>query len=242
MTDPHPPITPATAFWRGFRTALPFLLVIVPFGMLFGVAGIDAGLSLIEVMGFSIFVIAGASQFTAIQLMNDHAPVAVVIITSLAVNLRMAMYSAALAPHLGVAPAPIKALIAYFMVDQSYAVAAQEYERRPTVPLRVKLASFAGACVPTCLPWYFATLAGAVLGKAIPAGLALDFAVPVTFLAMVAPMLRSVPHLVAATVSVIATLLLSFLPTGVGVLIAALLAMWAGATTEVILNRRRAAQ
>ncbi|MFT3690439.1 AzlC family ABC transporter permease [Paenirhodobacter sp.] len=231
-------LTLRAAYRRGFLAGLPFLLVIIPFGALFGVAGAEAGMRLTEVMGFSILVIAGASQFTAVQLMNDHAPVVVVIATSLAVNLRMAMYSAALAPHLGISTRWQKVLIAYFTTDQTFAISAQEYERMPRWTLAEKLACFAGACTPTCLPWSVATLAGALLGKAIPAGMALDFAVPVTFLAMIAPMLRSLPHLVAAVVSVLAALVLSFLPAGTGVLIAAVLAMIAGARTEIWLARR----
>ncbi|MFC3059876.1 AzlC family ABC transporter permease [Paenirhodobacter populi] len=235
-------ITPIShCFWRGARNALPFLLVILPFGALFGVAATDAGLDLAEVMGFSILVLAGASQFTALQLMNDHAPAFMVIVTSLAVNLRMAMYSVSLAPHLGRAAPWHRVLIAYLMTDQSFGLSQQEYERAPAMSLPQKVAYFLGACLPTCLPWSLSTLAGALAGKAIPEGLALDFAVPVTFLAMIAPGLRSVPHLAAAAVSVIAALALSPLPTGTGLLLAALLAMWTGATVERLLERRNAA-
>ena len=231
---------PSAAYWRGLRNGLPFLLVIVPFGVLFGVAGNEAGLSLVEVMGFSILVIAGASQFTALQLMNDHAPTILVILTALAVNLRMAMYSASLAPHLGQAGRWQRALIAYFMIDQSYVVSAQDYERAPRQSLRQKLAFYAGVCTPLCPTWYVATLAGALAGKAIPPAFALDFAVPVTFLAMIAPMLRSVPHLVAAAVSIVVALLLAVLPAGLGLLVAAVAAMVAGAQTELWLARRTA--
>ncbi len=237
MTDPTPV---SAAYWRGVRQGLPFVLVIVPFGLLFGVAGSEAGMSLFEVLGFSVLVIAGASQFTAVQLMNEHASTLMVILASLAVNLRMAMYSAALAPHLGAAPRWQRALVAYFMVDQVYALSAADYDRAPRQSLTQKLAYYAGACTPVCPQWYFSTLAGAWLGKAIPAEFALDFAVPVTFLAMIAPMLRSVPHVVAAGVSVAMALALSFLPSGTGLMLAAALAMAAGAQTELWLARRAA--
>ncbi|KQB13378.1 AzlC family ABC transporter permease [Rhodobacter capsulatus] len=239
MTAPSPL---SSAYWRGCRQGLPFVLVILPFGLLFGVAGTEAGLSLAEVMGFSILVIAGASQFTAVQLMTDHASTVMVILASLAVNLRMAMYSASLAPHLGAAPSWARALVAYFMVDQVFALANAEYERAPKQSLAEKLAYYAGACTPVCPLWYVATLAGAWLGKAIPPAFALDFAVPVTFLAMIAPMLRSLPHLVAAAVSIVMALAFSVLPAGTGLILAALCAMAAGAQTELWLIRRRAAQ
>jgi len=229
------------AYWRGFRNGMPFLLVIVPFGLLFGVAATKAGLDLVQVMGFSIMVIAGAAQFTALQLMGDHAPVALILAASLAVNLRMAMYSAALTPHLGRAQVWQKALVAYFMVDQAYALAANEYETQPKMSRAEKLAYYAGACSPVCPNWYVATLVGALVGSAIPPEFALDFAVPITFLAMIGPALRSLAHVAAAIVSVVGALLLSFLPSGVGLMIAALAAMVTGAQVELWVNRRKGA-
>ena len=65
----------------------------------------EAGIDVAQVMGFSVLVLAGASQFSAVQLLSDHAPVLVVLASSLAINLRMAMYSASLTPWLGAAPA-----------------------------------------------------------------------------------------------------------------------------------------
>lgn len=227
------------AYWRGFRQGLPFLLVIVPFGLLFGVAGTEAGFNLTEVMGFSIFVIAGASQFAAVQLMADNTPVLLVLLTSLAVNLRMAMYSAALAPHLGAAPVWKRALVAYFLVDQSYTLAAQDYEQRPQQSLGEKLAYYAGACSPVCPQWYFTTWLGAELGRAIPPEFALDFAVPITFLAMLAPIMRTLAHLAAAFVSIVVALALAFLPSGLGLLIAAAAAMATGAQVELWVARRK---
>ncbi|MFO7920324.1 MAG: AzlC family ABC transporter permease, partial [Nioella sp.] len=85
-----------SAYLRGIRASLPFLLVVLPFGALFGVVGTEAGLNLAQVMGFSIVIIAGAAQFTAVQLMQEQAPTVIVLASALAVNLRMAMYAASL--------------------------------------------------------------------------------------------------------------------------------------------------
>ena len=80
----------------------------------------------------------------------------------------------------------------------------------------------------------------AVAGAAIPPEYALDFAVPITFIAMVAPMLRSLPHLIAALVSVVVALALAWVPYSLGLMVAAALAMGAGAVTELMLERRGA--
>ena len=92
------------SYWRGVRDGLPFILVVGPFALLFGVVATEAGLSLFETMTFAITVVAGAAQFTALQLMSENAPTLVVIASALAVNLRLAMYSASLTPHLGALP------------------------------------------------------------------------------------------------------------------------------------------
>lgn len=228
-------------YWRGFRDGAPFLVVLVPFGMVFGVIGTEAGLNLAEVMGFSVLVIAGAAQITAVQMMSENAPVLVVLATALAVNLRMAMYSAGLAPHLGDAPFWKRGVMAYFLVDQSYGISVLRFEARPDLTGPQKVAYFFGTISPVCLPWYLSTWAGAVLGTALPAGLGLDFAVPIAFIAIVTPMLRSAAHVVAALVSIVLALLLAFLPYNAGLLIAAVAAMVAGAQVEVRMARARAA-
>lgn len=213
--------------------------MVVPFAVLFGVVATEAGLDLLQVLLFSVSVFAGASQFAALQLMQDQAPVVIILATSLAVNLRMLMYSVAMAPHLGQAPLGTRALMAYFLVDQSFAASQVEFEARPDQPLAEKVAFFFGTVIPIAPLWFVSTMVGAMLGQAIPPDYAIDFAVPITFLAITAPMLRSIPHIVAAGVSILVTLLLAGLPYGTGLLVAAVLAMASGAFAEVLLERRR---
>ncbi|WP_102226731.1 AzlC family ABC transporter permease [Acidimangrovimonas sediminis] len=235
------PDSPRSHYLRGLRDGAPFIFVVAPFGMLFGMVATEAGLPLTQVMGFSVLVIAGAAQFAALQLMKTDATTAIVLATALAVNLRMAMYSAAMAPHLGAAPIWKRAVMAYFLVDQTYAASALEFERHPSATLSQKIAFFAGVATFACLPWYGATYLGATLGSRVPPELALDFAMPITFLAMIAPMMRTAAHVAAVAVSVAAALVFAFLPYNLGLLVAAVLAMAAGARVEQMSARRRAA-
>lgn len=225
---------PSGAFRRGLRHSLPFFVVILPFGMLFGVLGTEAGLSLGEVVAFSMTVFAGAAQFAALQLMLDQAPVWAIFATAMAVNLRFLMYSVALTPHLGAAPLGTRAIMAYFLVDQSFALASAEYLRRPDMTLAEKTAYFFGAVIPVTAMWFAASIAGAQMGQAIPPGLGLDFALPITFLAMVGPMIRTRADAAAALVSAGGTLALTGLPFGTGLLVAAGLAMAAAVLVETL--------
>lgn len=227
-----PPATATAAFLKGMRDSAPFLLVVGPFAAVFGVVATEAGLDLAQTMGFSVLVIAGASQLTALQLMADQAPVLVVLASALAVNLRMAMYSASLVPWIGAAPLWQRACAAYCLIDQSYAVSLANYEAAPQLSLRLRMALFLGTVVLIAPIWYACTLAGALLGRGIPPELALDFAVPVTFLAIVAPGLRTLAHVAAAGVAVALSLALAGLPYNAGLLIAAAAAMATGAEVE----------
>ncbi len=182
--------TPRSAFWLGARDGLPFMFVVSPFALLFGVVSAEAGLDLLQTFAFSLTVFAGAAQFTALQLMQDNMPIVIVLATALAVNLRSAMYSAALTPYLGQAPLWKRAVLAYFIVDQTYACAMLRFEQHTGWPLPVRIAYFFGAVAPVYPVWLATTLIGAALGSTIPGWLALDFAVPICFLAMISPLLH----------------------------------------------------
>ena len=77
------------------------------------------------------------------------------------------------------------------------------------------------------------------MGVAIPPEYALDFAVPITFLAIIAPALRTLPHVIAALISAALALAFVWVPYNLGLIIAAIFAMIAGAQSEVWLERRR---
>ncbi len=233
-----PSTTPKKAYVSGFSAGLPFLIVVIPFGAIFGVIGMEAGLNLVEVMGFSVLVIAGGAQITALQLMQDNAPTVIVLATALAVNARMAMYSASMAPHVGTAPMWQKALISYLLVDQSYAASVLKYEEKPQWDVATKVAYFLGTITPVAPMWYLGTLAGALAGQAIPESWSLDVAVPLAFLAIVAPGLRTVAHMAAAFTALLASLLLAWLPFSLGVIAAGMLGMVAGAEVEKAIARR----
>ena len=224
--------TSRKAFWKGAAHALPFFVVIVPFAMLFGVLSAEAGLGPWETQIFSIAVFAGASQLAALQLMQDQAPLVVILATGIAVNLRMMMYSVALTPHLGGAPLGIRATIAYFLVDQSFALSLAEFDKRAEMTLAEKTAYFFGTIAPITAIWNVATAVGVQMGRAVPESWGLDFAMPITFIGMTAAMLRTVPHGVAMAVSVGVTLMLWAMPYGTGLLVGAAAGMAAGAVTE----------
>lgn len=233
-----PITTTKSAFWAGMRDSAPFVFVAGPFALLFGVLATEAGLNLFEVMSFSLVVIAGAAQFTALQVMQDNGPTVVVILSAIAVNLRVAMYSAALTPYLGAAPLWQRAVAAYVLVDQAYALSHAKYEAEPALSVPQRMAYYFGTVPIVLSVWFGCSYLGAALGTQLPGHIPLDFALPIAFLSMIAPMLRTLPHLVAAAVAILISLPAVHIPHSLGLIVAGLAGMMAGAATERWLERR----
>lgn len=233
--------TPKSAYRKGVIDGAPFILVIIPFATLFGLLAVEAGLSVLEALMFSFVVIAGAAQFTALQLLQEEAPTLIVLASALAVNLRMAMYSASLTPYIGAAPLWQRAFAAYMIVDQSYVVSMAQFDKAPEMTVPQRVAYFFGT-VTTVIPlWYGFTAVGAALGAKVPDAWALDFAIPIAFLAMIGPMFRTLSHVSAAFVAVVVSLLAAGLPYSLGIIVAGLCGMIAGAQTELWTERKQGA-
>lgn len=224
--------TGKSAFLEGFIAGVPFLFVAGPFAFLFGVVAVETGLDIPQSVGMSLVVIAGAAQFTAVQLLSEAAPIWVAMAAALAVNLRMAMYSASLQPHLGSAPLWQRVIVSYLNFDISFALGIAHFEERPERPTDQKVVYFLGTIALTAPFWVVGTLIGAAAGGALPDSALIDFAMPILFLAIVGPMLKTLAHLATAVSSAIAAMLLFWLPTGIGLLIAAAIAMAVGAEIE----------
>lgn len=220
-----------TPFWRGFRDAAPFILIVIPFSILFGAVAREAGLDVLQIVTMSAIVFAGSAQFTALALIQDGAPVFIAIAAGLAVNLRMALYSAALVPHLGHASFWMRGLMSYMMVDQAFAVAVKTYEIED-MPRVDKVPYYFGVAASVCPVWIGFVYVGAVAGQLIPASWSIDFALPLCFIALTAPLLRSLAHVVACFTAVVAALLLAWMPWNLWLIIAGLIGMMAGAEVE----------
>jgi predicted branched-subunit amino acid permease len=143
-------------------------------------------------------------------------------------------------PHIGSAPLLRRAFASYFVVDQVFAVSIKAFDFDGGFDVGQKIAFIVGAGSAIFPFWIGGTLAGALVGNAIPPEFSLDFAIPICFISITAPMMRSLPHLVAAIVSITAALALAWLPYYLWLMAAAMLAMIAGAQTESWLGRRRA--
>ncbi len=228
-----------SAWRRGAAAAAPLQLATLPFGLIFGALAVQAGMDLTQAMAMTAIVVAGAAQLAAVQLMGEHAPALLAVATGAVINLRMAMYSASIAQHWAGAPLRMRMAAAFLLHDQAYALSIRRALEAPDEPVGARLGFFFGVGAISLCAWLAGSLTGALLGARLPPEWALEFAVPITFIAVVAPLLRTAPHMAAAGVAAGAALALAFLPLGLGLVAAACLGVAAGATVEAALARAR---
>lgn len=217
-------------FWAGVRSEIPLLIGVFPFGLIYGALALGAGLSPLESQMMSSIVFAGSAQFITAQLVHESTPGFVIVLTIAVVNLRHMLYSASLAPYVASLPTRWKAMLSYLLTDEAYAPTILHYEKEGRTP-HAHWFWFGAGCA-LWITWQLSTALGIFLGAAIPESWSLEFALPLTFIAMLVPVLRDRPA-IAAALSAGAVALLAFsLPYKLGLIVAALVGILVGTVLE----------
>lgn len=226
---------PAMASFRaGALRTIPFVLAVLPFGIIYGVLAVELGLTSWQAICFSLLAFAGAAQVAGLQLLADHAPLWVAAGTALVVNLRYFMYSASIAVHLQGLPMAAKIPLAYLLTDQSYLVSVARYAE--DTPVRKAWFYFGSASACWCA-WQTGVVTGSLVGARIPGSLELDFGIPLVFIGMAVPVLKSRPALMAALVASVMSVAAFDLPLSLGIVAASC----CGIATGTWLDARKAA-
>jgi 4-azaleucine resistance transporter AzlC len=198
--------------------------------MIYGVLAIKAGFPPAAAQAMSAILFAGSSQFMIVNLVAAGSPWLVVVFTAVVVNLRHALYSASLAPFLKHLPAGWKAVLAYVLVDEAYAVGIHHYERHGSAGHQHWFLLGSGLAVWVC--WQASTALGIFLGAQIPAAWSLDFTLALTFIAIVVPGLKDRPLLLSAVTAAVTAVVAHPLPYKLGLILAALAGIAAGLWSE----------
>jgi len=217
-------------FWSGVKDEAPILLGVVPFGLLFGALAVSAHLSNLAAQAMSSIIFAGASQLIAAQLVGAGTSGLVILLVVFVVNLRHALYSASVAPHVKGLNTGWKLLLAYLLTDEAYAVTITHYNREGDSETRHWY--FLGAGLTLWSAWQVSTAVGIFVGAQIPASWPLGFVLPLTFIALVVPALKDRAGVAAALVAGTVGLLTFGFPYKTGLLLAALIGILTGLLVE----------
>ncbi|QJY47439.1 AzlC family ABC transporter permease [Pseudonocardia broussonetiae] len=226
------PANPAVAaqLRRGARDTVAVIVAYLPFGMAVGAALAHADVPPLVAWASSPLLFGGAGQLLAVQLLGAGAGAVVTVSAVLVVNARFLLYGAALAPHVADWPRRTRWAAAHLLADPVYALVAARFAGPAgSGPPRERRAYYAGVGVTLWVVWSLVTGLGMLLAGALPAGLRLDDAAPLTFLLLLLPMLGTRAAVVAAASGGLAAAAVLALPLGLDVLVGAAAGVAAGA-------------
>jgi 4-azaleucine resistance transporter AzlC len=226
--------TKKSEFLLGLRDTFPLVVGAAPFGLIYGALAVSSGLSTVETIAMSALVFAGASQFIAVGLFASGAGGALIVLTTLIVNLRHSLYGITLSPYLHQLPQRWLAPLAFWLTDETFVVTATHFEANAKSPY--KHWYMLSSSLFMYLNWQLWTAVGVVAGQAIPnpAAWGLDFAMVVTFIGILVPRLTNRPALASAAAAGFVAVVAYPLPNRLGLFLAVIV----GITAGVLANRR----
>jgi len=176
----------------------PVMGTVLVVGTTFGVVARQSGLEPVEIVAMSLLVFAGASQFAMVQLFSQAAPAPIVIASVLFINLRHLLMATSLKPEFQRLPLARRLFAAFFLTDESFAMATGHFRRGGR-----SVAYYFTFAIALFVLWNLATVIGIVVGGAIgdPRRFGVDFAITATFIGIVVLALRHQEDIVIALVS-----------------------------------------
>jgi len=228
----NPTQTRSGAFLNGARDTFPLILAAIPFGIVYGALAVAGGLSQAATLAMSLFVFAGSSQFIAVTLLASAAALPVIILTVFIVNLRHMLYAASLMPEVKSLPQRVRAILAFWLTDETYAVVANRINQQPNDPQLCWY--WIGSAVAMYSNWVFCSWLGMTLGQQIPdlTSWGLDIAMVVAFIGIVVPSLKALPQWACALTAAVAAMASYDWPHQTGLLFSAVVAIAVGLLLE----------
>ncbi|PQJ61600.1 AzlC family ABC transporter permease [Photobacterium angustum] len=222
----------------GLKAIFPLCVGAFPFSFIVGAISINAGMDVLQSTLWSLTVFAGSAQMVALGLVQSSTELIVIALTTFVINLRHILYSASLSEYVKEYSMPTRALMAYGLTDEVYAATVGEMKHEKPGRHWFYLAAMFGFWVN----WVVADFSGAMIGSYFPhiADYGLDFAMVAAFIAIVIPQVKNRECIVAAVVATVTGILLSGLPYSLGLVVAAVVGVYAGYKMDLSTERMEA--
>lgn len=156
-------------FRKGMMQGLPIFLGYVPAAVAFGVLGSTTGLSILETTAMSVWVYAGASQFMALNLIQNGVNISEIIFATFVLNLRHLLMSTVLSQKIKGSRA-VKFFLSFGITDETFVISTCGANGgKSEEPDRTMVAArFAGVAVAAYSGWIGGTVLGVVFANILP--------------------------------------------------------------------------
>lgn len=212
----------------GLAAVTPMALAVGILGVVWGAGAAEEGFSFLEGMTLSAIGFSGAMQFAALRIFEDGGSRLTVVATAAVLATRHLLMGASLATYMQEHSRARRAVFAFFMIDESYGLAMLRY-----LVGRGTATFFMTTGIALWTVWVVGTAIGLLIGSAAAEDLRLEILFPLLFMALLLPLLRGRPELVAALVAAVTAVVgIEVLPGSWYVIAAALCGSLAGFVYE----------
>ena len=240
-------VTPISDDWKrgflsGMKRAIPIVLGYVPVSFAFGVLATEVGMTSLDALLMGLLFFAGSGQLIAVSMIGQGAAMSAIVVTTTVVNLRHLLKSAAMIPGLARWPRWRKALFAFQLTDETFAMHADRFAAMPNAAEQLTrkfyIAETFGINITSHISWIMGGFLGATFGSMIGdlRVFGLDYALPGMFVALLAPRLFDKPQLIVSIVAGVTSVMFVLLGLDAWNLI---LATIIAATVGVLLPRSK---
>jgi predicted branched-subunit amino acid permease len=206
-------------FLQGCYEVFPLLIPVVPFGIICGVIGVEAGLGSTITFLMSLIMFAGSSQLAFTQLFMAGATPTVIASSVAVINSRYFLYSAVIAQYLIKLKLSWKIILSYLLTDQAFIVSQKYFKKQPNNKYRHY--HLLGSGFTLWFVWQLSTICGIIFGNFIPKELGLGFAVPLIFISLIISDIKKIDHLIVAITSGFFAIITSNFPLRAYIIVAA---------------------
>ncbi len=219
-------MTKFSEFKNGCLQEIPLQLGVFPFGIAYGILGIEVGLTNIQTYLLSIIIFAGVSQIVFAQLVSTFTPSFMIVGTIGIVNLRHILYGVSLSSYLKKLSLKWRIILSYLITDEAFAISYKRFsEEKKTKYMHFHLL---GSGITLWTSWQISTLIGIFIGPSIPNSLNLEYVIPLSFIAIVVVSINTKIKLIVFIMSALFSILLRDLPWNLWIITSGLISIIIG--------------
>lgn len=210
---------PREYFDEGVRSMAPLSLAIGVWGLVTGVAMVNAGMTMPGAFAVTLFVYAGSAQLATLPLLVAGAPLLVVWATALLVNLRFVIFSAASRSYFVKLPWQQRLVAGYLNGDLGFALFSRRFADDTERGTPEQFGYFYGGAVTNWGAWQVSSYLGILIGGLFPSEWGFELAASLALVAVLIPMANKFPAVAGIVVTGVLSVFTADMPMKLGLLV-----------------------
>lgn len=210
---------------NGVKASSPIIASYIALGIACGIVLYDAGFTVSQIFMMSLLVFAGAAQFLAASMALTGASISAIIVMVFFLNLRHVLMSASISEFVKNKGSAYLVFFGHTLSDESFGINFSHFQKGDWSTEEALTASLSNYGT-----WVASTVIGGLIGSQLPINTTImNYALIAMFLCMMVMQFVSKAHIIAALVSIGATVVLTvLLQHNIALVIATVIASFTG--------------